>query len=326
MRAVILKNFNPTDNLFVDDIQVPSLRSGDVLVRIGAAPINPSDLVFLRNQYGIKKPLPVVPGFEGAGTVVDARGALARALLGLRVACHAPENGDGTWAEYMVCRASACIPLLTTVTIEEGASLIVNPLTALALMDIVKKGAHKTFIQTAGAGALGKMLARLARREGIEVLNIVRRREQVELLKTLRCPYVLDCRQEGFEDQLKVLCQRLKVRLALDAVGGELTAPIARAMIKGSRVIVYGALSGDSCAISPASLIFEGKSVEGFWLTEWLKHRSIGRILWMAFQAQRLLKQELRTDVQARFPLDKIHEAIGLYKEKRSDGKVLLVP
>lgn len=326
MRAVLLKSFNPPDNLVVDSILIPTLRFGEVLVRIGAASINPSDLVFLRNRYGIKKTLPIVPGFEGAGTVVAAKGALGRALLGRRVACRAPENGHGTWAEYMVCRASACIPLLKTITIEEGSSLMINPFTAWALMDIVKKGGHKAFIQTGAAGALGKMLIRLARREGIEVVNIVRRREQVELLKTLRCVYVLNCHQKGFNDQLKALCQRLKIRIALDAVGGELTASISSAMMHGARVIVFGALSGDPCVISPASLIFEGKHLEGFWLTEWVKHRSNGKNLWTTYQIQRLLKQELRTDVQARFPLDKIHEAIKRYMDKRSDGKVLIVP
>src|SRR5579872_4059075 len=128
MRAVVLESFNGPESLKVRDKEVPSLRSGEVLIRIEAASMNPSDLVFLRNRYGVKKPLPVVPGFEGSGTVAAAHGALARLLLGRRVACHAPETGDGTWAEYMVCRASACIPLLAAVTIEEGASLMVNPL------------------------------------------------------------------------------------------------------------------------------------------------------------------------------------------------------
>jgi NADPH2:quinone reductase len=326
MKAVVLESFRIPEALAVRDLEVPALRSGEVLVKMGAAPINPSDLVFLRDQYGVKKRLPVVPGFEGAGTVIAARGVLAGTLLGRKVACWAPEEGNGTWAEYMVCRASACLPLLTTISAEEGASLIVNPLTAWALMGIVKHGGHRAFIQTGAASALGKMLGRLARREGVEVLHIVRRREQVELLKSLGCTYVLDNSQEGFEAQLKMLTERFKIRLALDAVGGKMTAVIARCMLAGSQVIVYGALSGDDCCISPTSLVFENKSLAGFWLTEWVKRRTIGQKLWMAYQVQRLLKKELKTDVQARFPLDQIHEAIDLYKKKRTDGKVLLIP
>jgi NADPH:quinone reductase-like Zn-dependent oxidoreductase len=325
-RAVILENFHSSDALKLGEIRLPPLRSGEVLVRMGAASINPSDLVFLRNQYGIKKTPPVVPGLEGSGYVVAARGPVARALLNRKVACHAPESGNGTWAEYMVCRASACIPLLSTVTVEEGASLIVNPLTAWALMERVKKSGSKAFVQTAAAGALGKMLARLAKKQKIEAIHVVRRREQVESLKTLRCTYVLDSHQEGFEEQLKILCQRLQVGLALDSVGGELTAQLGRCLMPGGKILVYGALAGSACFVSPASLIFEAKSIEGFWLTSWMKQQSIATILRMAYQVQKLLKRELKTDVQARFPLAKIHEAIDLYRKKRSDGKVLLIP
>src|SRR5205085_1343735 len=113
--------------LSVEKLPLPALRRGDVLVKIAAAPINPSDLVFLKNRYGIQKKLPVVPGFEGSGTVVAAHGRPGRMLVGKRVAVRAPESGHGTWAQYMVCPAASCIPLLRGVTLEQGASLYVNP-------------------------------------------------------------------------------------------------------------------------------------------------------------------------------------------------------
>ena len=82
--------------------------------------------------YYAKKPLPTVPGLEGAGTVVAANAGLYRRwLMGKRVACFAPADGPGPWAEYMVCAASACVPLEAHVTTEMGAALFVNPLTAI---------------------------------------------------------------------------------------------------------------------------------------------------------------------------------------------------
>src|SRR5512144_1581053 len=108
MQAVLL----PRDDgsLTVDQITVPSPGRGEVLVRMAATPINPSDLGFLQGSYGFQKPFPVVPGFEGSGTVVAAgSGLLPHLLLGRRVACSTAAGG--AWAEYMVTPATTCFPL-----------------------------------------------------------------------------------------------------------------------------------------------------------------------------------------------------------------------
>jgi NADPH2:quinone reductase len=325
MKAVLLKDFHSV-SLVVEDIPTPEPRPGQILVKMAASPLNPSDLVFLRNQYGVKKKLPVVPGFEGSGTVVASNAGLyGKWLIGKRVACHAPEDGNGTWAEYMAAAPSDVIPLITKVTIEQGASLLVNPLTAWALLSLAKKEKHAGFVQTAAASALGQMIERLARRWDMRPINIVRRREQVEMLKKAGAVHVLDSSETGFDEQLRVLCQKHDIRLAFDAVGGALSARVAAAMPKSSKMIVYGALAGENFQMNPFSLIFEDKKMEGFWLTEWIKHVPFLKKLSMARHAQKLLTTDLATAVQARFPLEKVQDAIALYKEKRSDGKVLLV-
>ncbi len=326
MRAVLLKDFR-TSLLAVENIPTPTIESGQILVKMAAAPINPSDLIFLRNEYGVKKPAPVVPGFEGSGTVVAARGGLyARWLVGKRVACRAPEDGNGSWAEFMATDAAGVVPLRKDVTLEQGASLLVNPLTALVLLSLAKEEGHRAFVQTAASSALGRMIERLARRWNMVSVNVVRRREQVELLKEAGALYVLDSSAVGFEEQLHVLCDRHKVRLAFDAVGGELTAQVASALQKGSKVIVYGALAGESCQMSPLSLIFEKKTLEGFWVSDWIKKISFLRKVRMTAGIQKLLATDLATQVQARFPLEKVQDAIALYREKRTEGKVLLIP
>src|SRR5207249_8142223 len=117
-----------------------------------------------------------------------------------------------------------------------------------------------------------------------------------------------------------------KIRLAFDAVGGELSAQVGQAMSRGGRVIVYGALAGENCEISPLSLLFESKRLEGFWLPLWIQERNTFQKLRMAYQAQKLLGSDLKTDVQARFPLENVQEAIALYRATRTAGKVLLIP
>ncbi|MDQ3805658.1 MAG: alcohol dehydrogenase catalytic domain-containing protein, partial [Acidobacteriota bacterium] len=137
MRAVELRSYEGGEaGLTVVEKPVPRPGRGEVLVRMAAAPVNPSDLMFVRGMYGQRKRLPVVPGFEGSGVVVAAGGGLmARYLKGRRVACAAPFDGDGTWAEYMSAPAAQCIPLRKGVELEHAASMIVNPFTAWALLD-----------------------------------------------------------------------------------------------------------------------------------------------------------------------------------------------
>src|SRR5215475_13192552 len=122
MKAVVLKDCDGTpQSLEVANLPVPSLRSRQVLIKIAATSIGPADLMFLKGQYGITKPLPVVPGFEGSGTVIASGGGwMGRWLVGKRVACLAPEDGHGPWAEYMVTSADLCIPLSKHVSFEQG--------------------------------------------------------------------------------------------------------------------------------------------------------------------------------------------------------------
>jgi len=175
-------------------MELPPLRKNEVLVRMDAAAINPADLYLSRGNYGTKKPLPTVPGFEGSGVVVKTGGGLlAWRLLGRRVMCSSIDNLPGTWAEYTVTNANQCIALNNDkVSNELGACSFTNPLTVLAFLDIVQKEKHKAVIITAACSAIGKMINRLFNANNIKVINIVRRDDQVKLMKELGFNYIVD--------------------------------------------------------------------------------------------------------------------------------------
>lgn len=121
MRALVLTAYDGRpESLRVESRPVPRPTTGQVLVRVAAAPINPADLMFVRGQYGIRKPLPVVPGLEASGTVVASGGVAGRLLVGRRVACVAPGEGDGLWAEYAAVPLGQCLPLRGQVSDEQG--------------------------------------------------------------------------------------------------------------------------------------------------------------------------------------------------------------
>ena len=315
------------DSLRLAERTIGPLKPGEVLVRIAAAPINPSDLMFVRGLYGIKKALPAIPGFEGSGTVVAAGpGALGRRLVGRRVACGATPGGDGTWAEYMVTGAAYCIPLADNISLEQGASLIVNPITAWALVDQARREKRAAAVQTAAASQLGRMVIRLAERADLPLINVVRRAGQAGELRALGARHVLDSSEPEFADRLAELCAELNATLAFDAVAGALTGQILGAMPDGSQAIVYGALSEAGCVIHPADLIFKRKTVSGFWLSDWLARKNILSMIRLAATIQRRLGGDLASAVQARLPLAAGTAGLERYRQAMSGGKVLFTP
>jgi NADPH:quinone reductase-like Zn-dependent oxidoreductase len=118
----------------------------------------------------------------------------------------------------------------------------------------------------------------------------------------------------------------LGATISFDAVSGETSGRVLRAQPDGSELIVYGALSLEANQIDPASLVFEGKRVKGFWLSEWLRHKSVLGQLKLGRQVQSLLADDLKTEVHARLPLEKVASALEEYAANMTSGKILLVP
>src|SRR5262249_32223306 len=160
-----------------------------------------------------------------------------------------------------------CIPLKSDLPIEQAACLIINPLTAMGLLDTARRAGHSSAVQTAGASQLGRMMTVMAADAGFPLINIVRRNAQVELLRSLGSKYVLNSAQENFGEELRSLCLQLNTTAAFEAVAGDMTGTVLNAMPPNSTVYVYGALSEEACGkIDPIQLVFHAKSIAGFYL------------------------------------------------------------
>lgn len=327
MRAVVLKSYSGVDGVEVEERPIPKPGHNEVLVKVEASPINPSDLLFITDKYGFRKPLPVVPGFEGSGTVVAAgSGLMPRFMMGRRVACAVQEKGDGLWAEYVVAPSQYVIPLANHVSFEQGAMTLVNPLSAWAILEIARNGGHRFIVHTAAASALGKMLIRLSSRFNVQVVNVVRRKEQETVLRELGANHILNSSDGDFEQKLHDLCHRHNIRLAFDAIAGTMTRQLVHAMPDGANVRVYGGLSEQPSQVDYVDLLFHRKSVSGFWLTDWLGTKNMLQLFRLSQQVQKLLASDLKSEVAARYPLSDIKTALQYYMENMSGGKVLLVP
>jgi len=328
MKAVVLTESvaKPT----IADIPVPQPGAGEVLVKMFASPINPSDLAFLAGGYGIKKPYPAVPGFEGSGTVVAAgKGILPKLWLGKNVACAASPKYNGCWAEYMVTTAASCVPLSKHVSMEQGSMMFVNPMTALAFFDVYKKLPNPSkklrgIINTAAASALGRMVIKMGKLHGIPVISVVRRKEQVDILKAAGAENIVNSSDSDFDEQLKELAHKLNAAVIFDCVGGKMVQQLIDAAPKESKLFIYGQLSSNDCEIQPGTLIFTGSQIQGFWLTNRLKTQNMLETILNIRKVQSLIGKELGTTIHKTFQPEQIAEAIETYQNNMSKGKVLI--
>jgi NADPH:quinone reductase-like Zn-dependent oxidoreductase len=308
-------------------IAVPAPGPTQVLIKVSLASINPSDVMFVKGQYGQPRVKGQPAGFEGVGTVVASGDEpYPKSLIGKRVAFATGVTNWGSWADYAVAEAVVCIPLLDTVRDEDGAAMIVNPLTAIAMFDIVKQEGEKAFIMTAGASQLCKLIAGLAKEEGYRPIVTVRRDEQVPLLKEIGAVHVLNEKAADFEGALREVIKAEQPRIFLDAVTGPLASAIFNAMPKRSRWIIYGGLDVEPTVIrEPGQLIFQHKHIEGFWLSEWMRQFRDRRGPAIMEAQKRFSDGRWSTDVTAVVPLDEAITRVAGELAK-PNGKVFIKP
>ncbi len=324
MKAVRLNE--PGGRLTLKEIPVPHPTVGQVLVRMAAAPINPSDLGMLRKAGERNgEALPLTPGIEGCGTVVAAgEGLLGAFLKGRRVAC-ASRTGGGSWAEYLVTSVRSCIPLKKRVPWEQAAMLIVNPLSALAFIEVARHGKHRAIVNTAAASALGGMLLRLGKYYNLPVIHVVRREDQAELVRQRGGEHVLNSNGPDFGEQLGALAARLEATLFLDAIGGEMTGRLAGAAPFGSTVLIYAGLSRQKSSIDPSLAQAKNLRFEGWYLPNWMRHKNLLQTLLFTSKAQDLLGSELHSPIRSCLPLAEAQQGLEIYTENMTAGKILLV-
>jgi len=308
-------------------IGVPTPTNRQVLIKVSLAAINPSDVMFIKGQYGQPRVKGQPAGFEGVGTVVaTGDDAMAKWFMGKRIAFATGLSNWGAWAEYAIAEAGACIPLIDEIRDEDAAAMIVNPLTAIAMFGIVKDEGEKTFVMTAGASQLSKLIIGLAREEGYRPIVTVRRDDQVDGLLQAGAAHVLNYSAADFGDRLKEVMKAEKPRVFLDAQTGPVAAKIFFAMPARSRWIVYGRLDMETTPIpEPGQLIFQHKRIEGFWLVEWMRESKERRAAAVLDAQKRFADGRWQTDVTAVIPLAEAMSRVPGELAK-PNGKVFLKP
>lgn len=305
------------------EIDVPEPGPGEVLIKVRLAAVNPSDLHFIKGEYGQPNVKGAPAGFEGCGDVVAA-GEGAEWLVGQRVGFVASRSG--AWAEYAVTDARMCVPLHPDLRDEDGAAQIVNPLTAVGMIDLAESHGDAVVL-SAAASQLGKLMIALAKSRGMKAIALVRRAEVAEALKALGAEEVLDVTAPDFAERFREVSQRLKPRVFLDAVADQTSERVFTMLPNRGRWVVYGKLSPEPVEMTQlGQLVFTQKVIEGFWLTRWMQEQKPERMMELAREVQgRFLDGTWHTDVAVTLPLREVVERLP-EATARKDGKVMIKP
>ena len=331
------------------DVPVPQPGDDDVLIRVEATPINPSDLGLLVGAgdlstlrksgtdshpvvtADIPKPgmramagrvgqsLPV--GNEGAGTVVAAgKSPAAQALLGKKVT----GLGGEFYAEYRLLNVAQVMELPEGTSARDGASCFVNPLTALSFPETMRMEGHKGLVHTAAASNLGQMLNKICIADGVPLVNIVRKPEQEKILRDIGAKYIVNSSFDTFMDDLIKALAETKATLAFDAIGG---GPLAGQILTANKqVYIYGRLDLSPTLIPPG--VGMAWNAGGYLLTYFLqKIGAEGRA-----RLRKRVMDELKTTCASHYTAEiSLREALNpdtlkTYNEKRTGEKYLINP
>jgi NADPH:quinone reductase-like Zn-dependent oxidoreductase len=352
-----------TLRLSLEQVTYDEPAADEVIVRIEAAPINPSDLGLLlgpaqvdtlrqdgdalvfevqKGRLGSMKArlgqsMPV--GNEGAGTVVAA-GADAAALMGKRVSA----VGGAMFADYRVLKARDVVELPEGTAAADGAAIFVNPLTALGFVETMRRDGHSGIVHTAAASNLGQMLQKICLADGVPLVNIVRSEEQAAILRDIGATHVVNSRDEDFRARLTDAVAETGATVAFDAIGGgtlgsdilqAMEAAAVRKMTEYSRygseqfkqLYIYGALDMAPTTLNRLAFGFQW-SVSGWLLTPFLRRAGMETL---GAMRQRILS-ELTTTFASRYT-----RTIGLaealqpdvlraYERKATGEKFLIDP
>lgn len=295
--------------LSIENVEVADPADDEIVVRVEATPINPSDLglllgpadrstlreiegerpgvVFDVSAEGLKavaarvgQSLPL--GIEGAGVVVAA-GKAAEALIGKRVGL----ASGGMYADYRKVTVGEAIVLPDDATSADGASMFVNPLTALGFVETARREGHSAIVHTVGASNLGQMLNRVCLADGVPLVNIVRSQEQVDLLRGSGAKHILNSQSDDFQERLISDIEMTGATIAFDAIGGgtmasdvlyAMEAGAVRRMTEYSRygsgmfkqVYIYGNLDTAFTTLNRRPIGYEW-SISGWLLMNFLK-------------------------------------------------------
>jgi len=322
LAAVYERHGNPADVLHVESRPWPTPAQGEAIVKMRAAPINPADLNQIEGKYPIRSELPAIPGFEGAGIVVDLGANVTSVAAGALVVL--PHN-VGTWREAVAVKADQLVAVPTGIEPVHAAMLKINPMTAWRLLhDYVNLQKGDWLIQNAANSAAGRAVIQIAHELGYKSVNVVRRAELIDELHAEGGDVVL-VDGENLRNEVKAETSGAPIRLGLNAVGGDSALRLANCLASGSTMVTYGAMSLQPLKIPNGLLIFKDLRFRGIWINKWYDNATIQERMDAFHPLFEMAKRGLlKTKVERAYRLSEVKAAVTHAAQGKRSGKIIL--
>jgi trans-2-enoyl-CoA reductase len=319
--VVYERHGNPPEVLRVESQATPTPGPDEAALQMRAAPINPADLNQIEGKYPIRPQLPATPGFEGAGVVVDLGSDVKNLAPGALVIL--PHN-IGTWRDALAVKADELVAVPAGIEPVHAAMLKINPMTAWRLLhDYVGLKKGDWLIQNAANSAAGRAVIQIAHELAYKTVNIVRRREPIDELQAAGGDVVL-VDGENLREEVKNATGGARIRLGLNAVGGESALRLANCLAAGSTMVTFGAMSLQPLKIPNGLLIFKDLRFRGIWINKWYDNATPAQRMEAFRPLFEMAKRGLlQTKVEKAYPLSEVKTAVTHAAQGKRSGKII---
>jgi mitochondrial enoyl-[acyl-carrier protein] reductase / trans-2-enoyl-CoA reductase len=312
---------NPAEVLRIKTEPWPTPSSDEAVVAMRAAPINPADINAIEGKYPGRREIPAVPGFEGAGVVVEVGANVSNITKGALVIL--PHN-IGTWREAVAVRATELVAVPPEIDPVHASMLKINPLTAWRLLHgYVDLARGDWLIQNAANSAAGRAVIQIAHELGFKTVNVVRRAELIDELRAEGGDVVL-MDGEKLRDEVKASTDGAPIRLGLNSVGGDSALRLANCLAFGGTLVSFGAMSLQPLKIPTGLLIFKDLRFRGIWINKWYDEATMAERMATFNPIFDMAKRGLlKTKVEKSYPIDEAKTAVAHAAQSKRSGKII---
>src|SRR5256714_3815119 len=322
IKAIVYERHgNPPDVLQIKTEPWPTPTADEVVVEMRAAPINPADINAIEGKYPGRRDVPAVPGFEGAGIVVDLGANVKTIAKGALVIL---PHDIGTWREAVAVKASELVVVPPEIDPVQASMLKINPLTAWRLLHgYVDLARGDWIIQNAANSAAGRAVIQIARELGFKTVNVVRRAELIDELRGEGGDVVL-VDSEKLRDEVKAATSGAPIRLGLNSVGGDSALRLANCLGFGGTLVSFGAMSLQPLKIPTGLLIFKDLRFRGIWINKWYDDATMQERM-EAFKPlfEMAKRGRLKTKVEKAYAIDDANAAVAHASQSERSGKII---
>lgn len=315
MKAIRVHELGGADKLTLEDVEKPTPKADEVLVKVAAAGINYADTMMRAGNYLTKPDLPLTLGYEVAGTIEELGAEVTKFQKGQRVLATASSGG---YAEFATAKAATVLPLPDELGFGESTALLVQGLTALGLLNGTKSG--QSILIHAAAGGVGSLLVQLAKLKGLKVIGTASSEQKLQLVADLGADFAVNYSEADWTDEVLQATDGKGVDWIIEMVGGAVVAQNLKVLAKHGTMWVYGSASGEDFKVSVLSLMAKNHKIQGYWLmNESIENRIAFTKELLEYYGAGKLKIQV-----TEFPLEQAKEAHEAIESRKTTGKVVL--